>query len=165
MPKSVLSTALISASLVFFLTGCGDKAAKAPTSPAHKEDASHKEDHASKGPHGGSLIEIGEEEFHAEMVHDDQAKTVTIYILDGAAKASVPIDATSITINLKHEGRGEQFNLAASPDASDPAGKSSRFVSSEAELVKDLDDEKVEAQLALTISGKPFRAAVEHHHE
>jgi hypothetical protein len=48
-------------------------------------------------------------------------------------------------INLKHEGRGEQFKLAASASPGDAAGKSSRFASTEAELVKDLDREGAEA--------------------
>ena len=103
-------------------------------------EAAH-DGHATKGPHGGSLIELGEEEYHAEFVHDDKAGSVTVYILDSAAKASVPIEAAEVTINLKHEGRGEQFKLAASANAGDATGKSSRFASTEAELVKDLDRE------------------------
>ena len=87
-----------------------------------------------------------------------------MYILDSAAKASVPIDAADVTINLKHEGRGEQFKLAASADQNDAQGKSSRFVSSEAELAEDLDREDAEAQLAVTINGKPYRGALEHSH-
>ncbi|MCE2751496.1 MAG: hypothetical protein LW720_06355 [Pirellula sp.] len=34
--------------------------------------------HPSEGPHHGSLVELGKEEFHAELVHD--SKSVTIYI-------------------------------------------------------------------------------------
>ncbi len=40
--------------------------------------------HPTEGPHHGTLIELGKEEYHAELVHDD--KMVTIYILDSAAK-------------------------------------------------------------------------------
>jgi hypothetical protein len=98
------------------------------------------------------------------MVHDDVAGTVTIYLLDSAAKASVPVDSAEVTVNVTHEGRGEQFKIAASADQSDPQGKSSRFVSSDAELAKELDHEHAEAQLAVTINGKPYRGAIEHHH-
>ena len=149
--------------LALGLTGCGgpstDKAAS-----TRAPEAGHDE-HATEGPHGGSLIELGNEEYHAEVVHDEQAKTVTVYILDSAAKASVPIEATEVTINLKHEGRGEQFKLAASADQGDGQGKSSRFISSDAELVGDLDREGAEAELALTINGKPYRGALEHDHD
>jgi hypothetical protein len=77
----------------------------------------------------------------------------------------VPIEATDVTINLTHEGRGEQFKLAAAADANDPQGRSSRFVSSDSELAADLDREGAGAQLALSINGKPYRGAIEHHHE
>jgi hypothetical protein len=69
-----------------------------------------------------------------------------------------------MTINLKHEGRSEQFKLAANADQSDAQGKSSRFVSMQGELAKDLDSEGAEAQLAVTINGKPYRGAVPHEH-
>jgi len=48
---------------------------------AHEHADAHA--HASGGPHGGSMLELGE--YHAELVHDDAAGTVTVYILDGAA--------------------------------------------------------------------------------
>lgn len=150
----------VTALLHFSVAGCSSKPAPAPPQAA----AEHEHAHATTGPHGGSPIELGEEEYHAELIHDDAAKTVTIYLLDAKASATAPIDATEIAINLKHEGRGEQFKLAASPDANDPSGKASRFVSSEAELAEDLDREGTEARIAVTIDGKPFQAAVNHHH-
>jgi hypothetical protein len=156
--------------LALSFAGCGKSSDQATSSggaetsaPPATVEAGH--DHPSEGPHGGSLIELGNEEYHAELVHDEQAKTVTIYILDSAAKMSVPIDATDVAINLKHEGRGEQFKLAASADQNDAQGKSSRFLSSEAELAEDLDREGAEAELVVTINGKPYRGALEHEHD
>jgi hypothetical protein len=157
--------------LMLTVAGCGGNSTEPASSgttetagPPATVDAGHEHAHASAGPHGGSLIELGNEEYHAELVHDEAAGTVTIYVLDAAAKAAVPIDAVEVTINLKHEGRGEQFKLTASADQSDPQGKSSRFMSSDSELAADLDREDAEAQLALTINGKPYRGAIEHHH-
>ena len=94
--------------------------------------------HPSVGPHHGSLVELGNEEFHAEVVHDD--KSVTVYVLDASASKAVPIDAQDLTINLIHDGKPEQFKLAASPDAGDPSGKSSRFTLADADLVSHIDD-------------------------
>jgi hypothetical protein len=134
-----------------------------PTAPAAKNGDGHAEhDHPTEGPHGGELIELGNEEYHAELVHDEQAGTVTIYILDAHAEAAVPIDATELTINLKHDGQAEQFKLAASPDASNPPGKSSRFTSSDAELGEDLEHEGTEPQLVVAINGKQYRGKIEH---
>lgn len=156
-------TTVVTALLILNVSGCESKAPKA-SGPASSAKADN-HGHVSKGPHGGDLIELGNEEYHAELVHDEKAGSVTVYILDSAAKTSVPIDATEVMINLKHEGRGEQFKLAASANPGDAPGKSSRFASTEAELVKDLDREGAEAQLALTINGKPYRGALEHGHE
>src|SRR5688572_17504984 len=77
---------------------------KAPPAEGHSEAAHEEHSHAAAGPHGGDLIGLGNEEYHAELVHDEAAGSVTLYVLDSAAKASVPIDATEVTINLTHDG-------------------------------------------------------------
>lgn len=151
---------LFQAIVLIVACGCGSSPPPLTKATPH---ADH-DVHPSEGPHGGSLIELGNDEYHAELVHDDAAKSVTIYLLDSAAKASVPIDATELIINLKHEGHGEQFKIAASADAGDPAGKSSRFVSSDAELAEDLDREDAEPQLTVKINGKQYRGMIEHGH-
>ena len=121
-------------------------------------------DHPTAGPHHGGLIELGDHEYHGELVHDDEAGTVTVYILDSSAKTAVPIDATEVTINLTHDGRPEHFKLDASPDAGDPEGKSSRFVSNDAELAEHLDHADSGARLMLEIGGKPYNGSIEHDH-
>jgi hypothetical protein len=121
--------------------------------------------HPTEGPHHGGLIELGNEEYHIEIVHDDDAGTVTAYILDSSAKLSVPISATQINVNLSHDGQAEQFALAVNPQSSDPPGKSSRFASSEGELVEDLDNDAVAAQIVVEINGKQYRGAIQHGHE
>jgi hypothetical protein len=119
-------------------------------------------DHPSEGPHHGTLIELGKEEFHAELVHDE--KTVTIYILNGAAKSAVPIDSLELVINLLHDGKPEQFKLAAAPDNGDPSGKSSRFVSNDAELAGHIDDDRSSPKLSVSINGKAYRGVISHDH-
>lgn len=140
-------------------SGCSKEAPK-PKAETKHADAAHPE----VGPHGGSLIELGKEEFHAELVHDEKAGEVTFYILDGAAKNAVPIDATEVLVNLKHDGKGEQFKVAAKPASGDPAGKSSCFFSADKELAGDLDHVGADPQLVLTIGGKPYRGAIGHEH-
>lgn len=153
-----LSFCILSASLLW-TAGCGksDQGSTKPVAPA----AAGADAHPSEGPHHGGLIELGNEEYHAELVHDDAAGSVTIYILDSAAKQAVPIDAAELKINLSHDGNAEQFALTASPDTNDPAGKSSRFTSTDAELAEELDHEGA-AQLVVTINGKQFRGDIVH---
>ena len=119
--------------------------------------------HPSEGPHQVSLIELGDEEYHAELVHDDSS--VTIYILDSSATKSVPIEASDLTINLVRDGKPAQFKLSAAPDAGDAAGKSSRFTSEDPALASDLDREDAAPKLIAMINGKSYRGEVEHDHE
>jgi len=143
--------------LTLALVGCGGQSA-APVADAGHDDHEH-----SAGPHGGDILELGE--YHGELVHDDAAGTVTVYILDGAAAETVPIDGKEAVINITREGLGKQFTLAASPLEGEPEGWSSRFVSTEAELAKELDGEGTAAVFAVSINGEQHRAMVEHKHD
>ncbi len=132
------------------------------TPPPGADDHAHA--HPSEGPHHGDLIELGNEDYHAELVHGDGGE-VTIYVLDSAAKVAVPIEATEVTINLTHEGEAEQFKLLAAPDTGDDAGKSSRFTLKDEHLAEDLDAKGTVAKLVLTINGTQFTGKIEHAHD
>ncbi len=144
-------------------TSSTDTATSVSTLPPDTVEIPH--DHPSDGPHHGVLIELGAEEYHAELVHDEDAGAVTVYILDGAAREAVSIDASEITINIKHDGNGEQFKLTASADAGDSDGTSSRFVSSDEHLSEDLHLEDANATLVLSIDGKAYRGDIQHDHD
>lgn len=153
--------------VVFPLAGCNRSSTEEQprtAAPAYQAPAGEHE-HPSQGPHGGQLVELGNEQYHAEIVHDESAGTVTVYLLDAAAEKLVPIEAPELTINLKHGGKPEQFKLTASPDADDPPGRSSRFVSEDQELGGDLDRDGADPRLAVTIEGKPYTASIEHDHD
>ncbi len=163
-----LSLAVMFGSLFLFAVGCGSKPANNVNSSTGPKDGApasseHVHAHATEGPHHGTLVELGSEEYHVEVTHD--ATSVTIYVLDSSAKQAVPIDASDVTINVVHEGKPEQFKLVANPDAGDPAGKSSRFTLADAELVSHMDDESAAPKLSLTIDGTPYRGEIKHEHE
>lgn len=154
------------------IAGCGEATPPAATPPAktveHSEGDGHdhaEHAHAEVGPHDGDLIELGNEEYHAELVHDEAAGKVTIYVLDSSAKKAVPIESTELIINLKHDGKGEQFKLAAAPQEGDGEGKSSRFVSDDKELVEDLESKGTVARLVVEIAGKSFTGDIKHDHD
>lgn len=123
-------------------------------------DAPHA--HPSEGMHHGELIELGNEDYHAEMLHEGDL--LTIYVLDGTATKTVPIESTEVFMNVIHDGRPEQFTLTAKPDDSDPDGKSSRFSITSADLVTHLDAEETQAKLVLKINGTSYRGDVAHDH-
>lgn len=149
------------------LVGCSDADTSSTTTisgPPPAMDSHEGHDHPSEGPHHGDLVELGNEEFHAEVVHGE-AGSVTVYILDSAAKVAVPIDATELTINVSHDGKAEQFKLAAEREDSDPEGKSSRFTIKDEELASDLDSHDATAKLVVSINGKSYSGKIEHQHE
>jgi len=164
--QAATSAAAMFVTLLF--VGCTDQPGveNTTTKPSTSNEAhdDHDHGHASEGPHHGSLIELGNEEYHAELVHSDDG-TVTIYILDGSAKTAVPIEAEDVTVNLTHGEAAEQFKLTAKPDTSDPSGKSSRFESHDEHLAKDLDTEGITARLVVTIDGKQFTGKITHSHD
>lgn len=147
------------------LVGCDGGQSNTPTpSTTSSTPAADVHNHPTEGPHHGDLVELGNEEYHAEIVHGDGGQ-VTVYILDSQAAAAVPIDASEVVINLSHDGQAEQFKLPAAADANDPAGKSSRYTLTDEELASDLDAEGTAAKVVITIDGKPFSGKIEHQHE
>jgi hypothetical protein len=143
-------------------SGSSDPKARDANSSADSAATGEGHDHASEGPHHGVLIELGDEAYHAELIHT--ADTVTVYILDKSAKVAVPVDAEHITINLVADGKPEQFSLMASPETSEGANKSSRFVITNPELVHHLDEPASSPKLIVTIDGTPYRGDVRHDH-
>lgn len=162
-----VSRFIIAGSLLSFAIGCTGQPAAAPTasnggSPTANVDA-HDHDHPSEGPHHGTLVELGNHEYHIEVTHD--ATSVTLYVLDGHAKQVVPIDTNEVIINAMQAGVPKQFKLPANPDSADPAGESSRFTLADADLVALLEDHDAAPSVSLTIDGTPYSGKIEHDHD
>jgi len=153
-----LASGIVAAVLTLGVLGCGKQPAELPTAASEAPADPH--NHPTEGPHHGSLVELGNDAYHAEVVHDDVAGTVTIHILDSAATNPVAIAATSLLVNMTHDGTPEQFELTAAADAGDPEGKASRFVSSDAHLAEELDHGHATAQLVVDIDGTQFRGEI-----
>lgn len=96
------------------LAGCNPPASSTGSGAKEAEhDHDHAHDHAHHGPHGGHIMEIGEEEYHAEWTHDSSGK-VTFYILDAAIQKEVPIAAEELEITVKiGENEPATYKLAA----------------------------------------------------
>jgi hypothetical protein len=118
-------------------------------------------DHANehKGPHDGHVIELGRShEFHAELVDDEKAETLTVYIL-GKDLKELPIEAASITMNLMVDGQPKTFELAGAT-----ADKSSQFNAADKSLFEALHVHEATGKVRITIGGTPYSGDVEHHH-
>lgn len=70
-------------------------------------DAKGKGDHKGhhhEAPHGGTLTEIGDHFAFLELVHDESAGTLTLYVLDGSAEKAVRVTHHSLTFRLERPG-------------------------------------------------------------
>lgn len=131
----------------------------------HAEGEEHVHDehaHPTEGPHHGTLVELGNENYHAEVVHDDEAGTLMVYLLDSAAKNAVFSEASEIVINIKKGDQPLQFKLGGLKKDGQPEGKFSDYSLVEPELLKALHDKASTAKLSITIDGKPYNGEISH---
>ena len=146
--------------------GCSLAAANLPATPpaaAKGAQSAHAHAHASEGPHRGTLIELGREEYHAELVHDPATHTVTVYLLDSAAKDAVSVEARQLTLNLLVAGKPKQYQLLAQPQATDPEGGCSAFSVASESICQAIDAKGTTGRLNVEIAGKIFSGRVAAH--
>ncbi|MFO0061930.1 MAG: hypothetical protein ACK57O_13745 [Planctomyces sp.] len=148
--------------ILLLLSGCSrsqrDSADTTTNSAKATADEHAGHDHAAEGPHHGMLMEMGDGELHAELVHGRD--WATVYILDATATSACPIDRPQIQVNVTSGNKGRQFSLTASPEKNERAGSSSRFVSADRQLVEALTDTDCKCRIAVLHAGIPYGAAV-----
>lgn len=146
----------------FAVVGCNpntgyQKVAETKKAPAQEHD----HEHGAKGPHGGGLIELGEEEYHAELVIDHDSHSLVVYVLGKDAKTPELVTATEITATP--EGK-EAVTLKATPQAGEAEGKTSKFAVENDDLVHALVEAKfVHGDLRITIGDKPYVGHIDYH--
>ena len=167
-----LPVGLLGLLTLLLLSGCQPAVEKnnsgsVPENPPNTVDV-----HPEHGPHKGELIELGKDhKYHAELLHDEKKGTVTIYLLggikDGKVEDPVYTDSKEVVINLKHDGKPEQFKLKGVPDENPkaPEGKFSKFFSDDKELAEDLDHKGAEPRLVVIINGTSYTGNLEHDHD
>ncbi len=121
--------------------------------------------HATRGPHGGELLEIGKEEYRAELVVDESKKQMVVYLLEKDAKSAIAIDAAYLAVNLVLSGKPVQIKLKAIPQDVDPKGLSSCFGDISAELMDALHAPKTDPRLSVRIRNKSYVAKIIHKHD
>ncbi len=135
--------------------------AQQPSAPV----AGQVHNHAVHGPHGGDLLEIGKEEFHAELVIDETKKQLAIFLMDSKVKDFVALDATFLAVNLKMAGKPVQIKLKPMPQEIDKPGFASRFGITSKELLDALHGGHADAKLALKIGSKSYTVKLVHDHD
>lgn len=83
--------ALLAVSLSLAACGNDNPAAKAPAGNAPHEE--------HKAPHGGAILELGEEEAHVEVIHDPKGGVLTLYVYGKNLDAPVAVSAPTILLS------------------------------------------------------------------
>lgn len=128
---------------------------------AHDDHDHHGHAHggSSEGPHHGSLIELGEEEFHGEIVVDGKSHTLKLYLLGPDAKADATTAATEATLTL--EGGP---TLTLKPAEGQAEGMVSLFSVTDEKAVHEIAEaEFIHGELSIQIGEKKYTAHVDAH--
>ncbi len=147
------------------LSGCQSEVSSPQTAETGRtaESAEPAHDHPDHGPHGGDLIELGDGDYHAEVVHGDAS--LTFWILDGSAADGVAVTADTAVINGSYAAEKQQFPLTAQPQDGDPEGTASCFVSDDATLLEWLEQPLARLRLSVNIGDTPWGGAIVHDHD
>ena len=157
--------AIASAIVLLFVAGCGSRQAQGPSAKTGNLQATQppdraKEisgDHAHKpGAHGGNIVEIGRDNYHAEPVFEKDG-VVRLYTLGKDEAKVVEVEAQMLTAYVKPAGGSEATSVLfkAAPQPGDSDGKTSQFLG---KLPRELWGQTVEITVpSIHIAGERFR--------
>jgi YHS domain-containing protein len=152
----IVCAAVASAVLV---AGCAQQNAtdkQQPATPAAAQPAGEK-DHAHKpGNHGGIVVEIGRDNYHAEVVFD-KAGVVRLFTLGQDETRVLEVERQELKAYAKAEGsaEAEEFVLRPEPQSGDSPSKTSVFTG---QLPAALAGKNVEVTVPnIRIGGERFR--------
>ncbi len=154
------------------LFGCGGPNKPAKNGGGKAEEHAHDHAHAESGPHGGHLVELAEpgqaikEEYHVEWDHEENG-AITVWILDGAAKKTVPISADSVFIDITAGDKTQGYELAAVDRTTGEKASAFKFELTSKELLGKLETvgKTVTAKIRVDVNGKAYEGKFEEHDE
>jgi hypothetical protein len=123
----------IAAAVLAIVVGCNTSTTPAPkadggsaANPAHDPKA---DEHAhAKGGHGGLIVAVGQDNYHAEVSIDADGG-VDLYILAKDEGRVQEVETQTLTASIKNEGEAkpESITFEPAPQPSDGNGKTSHF--------------------------------------
>jgi hypothetical protein len=128
---------------------------------AHGHDA---HSHDDVGPHGGVLFELGKEQYHAELVLNEERNQVTVVLLDAAAKQSIAIEEPHLLVNVRGSDAPRQYKLSPIYGEGQTTGPTAMYAAVGKPLMDDLHSHIAVAKLAVRIAGKPYSTSLHHDH-
>jgi YHS domain-containing protein len=141
--------------------GCGSSSAP-PVAPPAGVPATAKADDESHGhkagAHGGMLVSLGRDSYHAEAVFEKDG-TIRLYMLgkDEARVQDVEVQDLAAYVTADGGTGSEKVVLRAEPQSGDAKGKTSLFVGS---LPKELIGKRLQVTINnIAVNGERFRIA------
>ena len=158
---------LISILVLLLVVGCQQPSSPPPpaTGDGHQHEGEHAHAPGALGPQGGHVLELGEEQYHAEWTHEDLSGEIVIYLLDADIKQDVTTTAELITITTTIRGESQTYELAAdNQDQGDPP-RPTRFKTTNPNLLtaQKQAGSGVKAEMRVIIDGTFFRGTFEKH--
>ncbi|MDY3553298.1 hypothetical protein R5W24_002397 [Gemmata sp. JC717] len=148
---------------VVALVGCSNNStvptqkAAAPQSGEAKPDGAKGDEHAHKpGTHGGTIVALGKDSYHAEAVFEKGGK-VRLYMLGKEETRVQQVEAQTLSAFVTPEGSTDAVPVAFKPEPQqgDAAGTTSLFV---AALPEGLAGKKVQVTINnINVGGERFR--------
>jgi YHS domain-containing protein len=154
--------------LAAVLSGCfgqpeankqSNAAAKASTTHEAANHAASDEEHGHKASaHGGILVSVGRDNYHAEAVFEKGGK-LRLYMLGQDEMKVQEVESQMLTAYVKAEGDSDAASVAMKPEPQpgDKEGMTSQFL---VQLPKELAGKRLEVTIpSLRIGGERFRIA------
>ncbi len=165
-PKSWIGLCFITSEIIL-VSGCGASSATSATSSPAVGLASattatpaadlSTDEHAHKaGTHGGIMVSLGRESYHAEAVFEKKG-VLRLYTLGRDESRVIDVETQSLKGFVKADGDSDalQFTFVAEPQDGDAEGRTSQFVGA---LPKGLWGLNLEVTVPnIVISGERFR--------
>lgn len=118
------------------------------------------------GPNGGHILELGQEEYHAEVAIDPTSRKLSVYLLDEHVKGNKPVENGTVTIEAMVDGKATALELTAAPQDGETDGKASRFELAGDKLPGAIADiEGLTGKLTLKVGEKSLTAEIGHDHD
>ena len=133
--------------------------AMAAVASAHgdADNDAHESGHEHSAPHGGTLVVLGDEFAHIELVLDQGTGELTAYALDGEAESPIRIEQDEIEMKIdaaRNDGYTLKLKAVSNVLTGETAGDSSEF-SVQSDKLKGV--ERFSAVItSITIKGKKF---------
>jgi hypothetical protein len=136
---------LVLAGAVLAAGGCN------PPGQGKKGGGAH--DHGETGPHDGLLIELGNDEYHAEFLPDHAKKQATVWILDKKAKNPVPVKASTVSLTITNVTPPLKVALKAEPEKGETPEMASRYVGTDDKFGVEME---FKGTVSVEINGKQY---------